>query len=546
VNYYWNFNGTNVAGATATSYALTHLQVTNTGGFTCLISNAFGSVTSSVASLTVIATNYPYAQYVLADHPAGYWRLDETSGVIAHDYVGGNNGFYTNALLGQTGNGLIDPHKAAKFGAVTSTNSYVGGIPFDFGTTNYTSRTNGEFSVEAWVYGGTQTSDAGIISKGAGGGGEQFNLDCGGTSHAFRFFVRDNGGTAHLATSTTLPGSKWHHLVGVCDETNGFVVLYLDGVSNASATITTTAGILDSTNQVTFGSRQSGSGTSFNNQFLGAMEEVAIYNYPLSAAQVLTHFQGATNRAPVFAVNPMTGPAVNAGTAYAASIATNASDPNGDTVIFAKVSGPAWLTVGTGGALSGTPANSDANTNTFVVSARDAGGLSNTASLYIYVNGAPSFMANPFTNPPVMAGQAYAGSLASQATDPNPNDVLTFGKTSGPAWLAVATNGVLSGTPVSAYVGTNSFVLTVADPGGLSGSATMTVVVTAAPAIVPVMTVQGTNLVLNWSGGVGPFQVQMNTNLASPDWQTVITNLSSPTLQVPFTNSAAFYRIVGQ
>jgi hypothetical protein len=95
-------------------------------------------------------------------------------------------------------------------------------------------------------------------------------------------------------------------------------------------------------------------------------------------------------------------------------------------------------------------------------------------------------------------------------------------------------------------VGTNSFVLTVADPGGLSGSATMTVVVTAAPAIVPVMTVQGTNLVLNWSGGVGPFQVQMNTNLASPDWQTVITNLSSPTLQVPFTNSAAFYRIVGQ
>ncbi len=358
--------------------------------------------------------------------------------------------------------------------------------------------------------------------------------------------MRDNGGGAHLANSTVMPNNQWHHLVGVCDEANGFVVLYVDGVSNASSTIGATSGILDSTNQVTFGSRQSGVGTSFNNQFLGSMEEVAIYNYPLSAAQVLSHYLAATNRAPVFVVNPIFKPGANAGQFYSSSIDTNATDPNGDTITYAKVSGPAWLTVAAGGSLSGTPSNSDANTNTFVVSARDAGGLSNTASLFIYVNGAPSFLSDPFTNAPVVAGQSYTASLASQASDPNPGDILSFGKVSGPAWLAVSTNGDLTGMPLSADVGTNSFVVMVADPGGLTGSATMTIVVISAPAIASGIAVQGTDVVLSWSGGIGPFQVQMNPDLTTTNWQTIATNLNLPTLLVPLTNDAAFYRIVGQ
>jgi hypothetical protein len=543
LNYYWIFNGTNISGAVATNYALNNLQLTNTGNYSCLISNAFGIAVSTPASLAVIASNYPCAQQVIKDHPLGYWRLDETSGSIAHDCISTNNGIYAKTLLNQAGDNLIDTHPAARFGSAI--NSYVGGIPLDFGTTNYTSKTNGEFSVECWVNGGTPATDAGLITKGTGGGGEQVNLDCGGNGHAFRFFVRNHSGSAILATGNVVPDSQWHHLVGVCNQSNGVVTLYVDGLANATGTLGTNDGILDSTSPFTFGSRQSGS-ANFDDQFAGRMEEVAIYNYPLSAAQVLSHYVLATNRAPVFAASPFTRTNASAGQSYAATLAGSATDPNGDPVTYGKVSGPAWLSVASNGSLAGTPANADANTNTFMVSASDPAGLSNTASLLIYVNGAPSFLADPFSRPAVVAGQGYSASLAAEATDPNPTDILRFGKVSGPDWLVVGSNGALTGRPFSADAGTNRFVISVSDPAGLFTQATMTVVVTPAPVIAPALTVQNNHLLLDWSGGIGPFQVQMNTDLATTNWQTIATNLNSPAWLVSPTNNATFYRVSGQ
>jgi hypothetical protein len=449
VNYYWRFNGTNIPNATAAAFTMNNLQVTNTGSYSCLVSNAYGMAASSAALLAVVASNYPYAQLVINDHPVSYWRLDETSGSVAHDYVSTNNGVYINAILNQPGNNLVDTHRATRFGATI--NSYVGAIPLDFGTTNYTSNTNGQFSVECWVNGGPQTTDAGIIAKGTGGGGEQFDLDCGGANHAFRFFVRDNGGTAQLASGNVVPDNQWHHLVGVCNQTNGTVSLYVDGVLNASGTIGTAAGILDSAQPVTFGSRQSGSG-NFDNQFAGRMEEVAIYHYALSAAQVQSHYAAAINRAPAFVSNPFSMSEASVAQPYAATIAGSAIDPNGDAVVYGKVSGPAWLSVASNGTLSGTPAVADAGTNIFSV----------------------------------------------------------------------------SGT----------------DPGGLSATAGMTIVV-ASP-IAASLSLQGGTLQLNWSGGIGPYQVEMTTNLASPNWTIIATDLATPALLVTPTNEAAFYRIIGQ
>jgi hypothetical protein len=251
--------------------------------------------------------------------------------------------------------------------------------------------------------------------------------------------------------------------------------------------------------------------------------------------------------APYFLGSPFSEPAVNAGQAYAATIATNATDPNsGATPSFAKVSGPAWLSVGTGGALSGTPANTDANTNVFVVSVTDSGGLSNTATMHIYVNGAPYFLSNPFSEPAVTAGQAYSANIATNATDPNPGDVLTFAVVSGPGWLSMAANGALSGTPLSANVGTNAFVVSVTDPGGLSGTATMDIAVSAAAPMVLNLAPEGTNFLLSWSGGIAPYQVQMSTDLTQSGWIDLgapVTNTSG--VVIP-SNTAAFYRVVGQ
>ncbi|HEY4416510.1 MAG TPA: protease pro-enzyme activation domain-containing protein [Verrucomicrobiae bacterium] len=167
------------------------------------------------------------------------------------------------------------------------------------------------------------------------------------------------------------------------------------------------------------------------------------------------------------------------------------------------------------------------------------------AAISLVPNWPPTFTLNPFSTPGIMAGQPCSGTIATNATDLN-GDTMTFSKVSGPAWLTIAANGALSGTPLSADVGTNTFVVAAADPGTAVGNATLTIIVTAAPAMVSGLTVQGGTLQLNWSGGIAPYQVQSTTNLANPNWQNVGGPVNTGTLSITPTNSGMYYRIVGQ
>jgi len=160
-------------------------------------------------------------------------------------------------------------------------------------------------------------------------------------------------------------------------------------------------------------------------------------------------------------------------------------------------------------------------------------------------NWPPTFTLNPFTEPAVMAGQTYGGTIATNASDLNGGN-LTFAKVSGPAWLSVADNGALSGRPLSSDVGANSFLVSVTDPGGLSSSATLNIAVTPAPFIIAGISLQDTNLLLNWTGGIAPYTVQTTTTLTSPAWQPLGPPTNSTSLLVPASNTAAFYRILGQ
>jgi hypothetical protein len=205
---------------------------------------------------------------------------------------------------------------------------------------------------------------------------------------------------------------------------------------------------------MSIGSRQAGAGTAYNNQFVGLMEEVAIYNYALNAGQVLAHYQSVTNRPPAFVSNPFAGDAAEAGQLYSSSLTAFAGDPNGDAITFTKISGPAWL--------------------------------------------------------------------------------------------SVAGNGGLSGTPLSGNAGLNIFVVRATDPGGLFSTATMNVTVASAPPIVSRAVLSGNNLSLNWAGGIAPYQVQIATNLTDPVWQNWGAPVSANAVSVPLTNGTAFFRISGR
>lgn len=80
------------------------------------------------------------------------------------------------------------------------------------------------------------------------------------------------------------------------------------------------------------------------------------------------------NESPVF--DPSAAPALSAveGQAFAAALPVGATDPDGQTPIYRRQTGPAWLHVAPDGQLSGTPENADAGVNTFTIRALDEKG----------------------------------------------------------------------------------------------------------------------------------------------------------------------------
>jgi hypothetical protein len=94
-------------------------------------------------------------------------------------------------------------------------------------------------------------------------------------------------------------------------------------------------------------------------------------------------------------------------------------------------------------------------------------------------NNPPVFTSDPISKPNATSGQAYSGSLSGNASDPDA-DPLTFAKTAGPAWLTVAANGSLGGTPSASDQGSNSFTVSVSDGRGGSDTATVLINVVAA------------------------------------------------------------------
>ena len=143
-----------------------------------------------------------------------------------------------------------------------------------------------------------------------------------------------------------------------------------------------------------------------------------------------------------------------------------------------------------------------------------------------------------------IAGRPYSGTLAGRAVAPG-GDTLTFTKTAGPAWLEVATDGLLAGTPDQSDIGTNVFTVSLMDANGVSASATLIIKVAALPLTVA-LTEQAGNLVLGWSGGVPPYQVQFTGKLVNGGWQNLGNSMTQTNLVLAPTNAEVLYRIQGQ
>jgi hypothetical protein len=121
----------------------------------------------------------------------------------------------------------------------------------------------------------------------------------------------------------------------------------------------------------------------------------------------------------------------------------------------------------------------------------------------VYVEGVASTVNRPpkFNAPVLFTSDAakdiaFSDTIAGEAVDAD-LDALSYSKVSGPAWLAVAADGTLSGTPGAEDVGLNSFTVEVTD-GLETATAVVRVRVIGPPPPTPARSVIGWD-----SGGNG-------------------------------------------
>ncbi len=334
-------------------------------------------MTSTVWSASYVAAPAaPYPQAILSSQPAGFWRLNEPDdglgdgnpGAICNDYQGGNNGIYTNVYLGQPGYNPLEPAEtSAGFGLGVIVDSYVGQIQgVDFAAAN---GVNAEFTVEAWVN-GFGTSGAAFVAKGISGVNDTFALGVDTSALPnFQFYARSANGTIYKADSTIYAfDGYWHHVVGVCDQANGAVSLYVDGKLAASTAIPANSGAYEVAEPMSIGAGTTGTASGYNLQFYGYIDDVAAYHYALSPGQVAEHYARAGNSIPVSFVAPL--PPTNV--VYLAP--TTLTFPA--TVIGAPPFGYYWSNLTTGAVLASGKTNAYANLDATLTIPNAPGSLS--------------------------------------------------------------------------------------------------------------------------------------------------------------------------
>ena len=212
LSYFWLENGAYLAGATNTTCLVSNVPYSNSpDSFSCVVSNAYGAVTSAVATLTVTLPG-------CVEPPPGIsgWWPGESNAV---DIIGGNNGVLLNG---------------AGF-----TNAVVGkGFAFDGGMgcvqlprNLFPSPNGAPFSIELWF----ETTTGGVIlaqqastpfaSYQSGGWVPELYVGTNGVLYVQLYW---NGTYDQIASSTPLNDGAFHHLAVTYDGLNEIV--YVDGL----------------------------------------------------------------------------------------------------------------------------------------------------------------------------------------------------------------------------------------------------------------------------------------------------------------------------
>jgi hypothetical protein len=236
---------------------------------------------------TINEAAYPNA--VLSDHPAAFYRLDDTGSTMSDAGGNGLNGSYGSSVV-RNASGLvpntIDP--AATFPGGSWSANAIATVP-----QNSTLQPSA-VSVEAWVDENVANSTGTIdlVSYGSQTGGQGYTLQI-SPSNTIEWFMTTSGGAGNVdlvGTTVLSPGASYH-VVATYDGSNAKI--YVNGVLDASSTggsAITYAGI--GTYGLSIGAGQSTSRKIFN----GTIDDVSVFGSALSATQAAAHYAAAQSQ----------------------------------------------------------------------------------------------------------------------------------------------------------------------------------------------------------------------------------------------------------
>jgi hypothetical protein len=268
-------NCADVASATSSSYLLAPTDVGSTIRVRVTASSSAGSSSATSAQTAAVAAaagcaprTSSYSSTVLATPGViGYWRLGEASGTVACDSKGANNGSYQGGTtLGQAGALANDADTAVAF------NGSSGWVQVASSSVNVGDR----FTLEAWAKRGLLggSNNQVIASKQSNAWVLMFN-----TSDQL-VLRRSNVADVALSTVKVSDTSRWHYVAATKNGTA--VKLYLDG-ADVTGTVTNQT-MSDNTLPLAIGQ------SSASAYFKGTVDEVALYNVALTAAQISSHY----------------------------------------------------------------------------------------------------------------------------------------------------------------------------------------------------------------------------------------------------------------
>jgi hypothetical protein len=252
--------------------------------FTYKVNDGTADSNTATVSITVNAvTPTSYDQVVLADSPAAYWRLGESSGTSAADSSGnGNGGGYVGGVTLGAPALITDANTSAGFGGSDGRMYFS-----DSASLSPTAA----ISLEAWI----RPNAVPTVSGSAWNLVSKWNTALlyllGGASPKFAFALYDTGTSSYgptVVSTTTVAATTTYHVVGTYDGAS--LRIYVNGVLEG------TFARSGSVNDSSFGGAlaESGWGTRPSPAFDGRLDEVAIYRSALSSARVQTHYNKGT------------------------------------------------------------------------------------------------------------------------------------------------------------------------------------------------------------------------------------------------------------